>query len=257
MYYFSKDISSEGISDIDSVDSYLSDDSSFNIVLDTAQKKKKFYTRHLYENLLTSKKPCTKEIPLKTPNSSSCSKVNAALALSTTYQQESATNYSCPLHNQSNTGISQVNEGASTSINHEHVDYTKNGSVKEHAFEIEFDAENPDEISSSPNASASINPEHHDCTENSLQSVKEHVFESQLDGKNPDEISSSPNVFAADLPEIPFPIETCNTESEHINKLQNLVVQEFAQNSDFDLKNEEVPPDYFRVENDEHPTQFQ
>ena len=197
-----------------------------------------------------------KRILLKTPNSSSCSKANAALALSTTHQQEPATNYSCPLHHQSNTGISQVNEGASTSINHEHFDCTENSLVKEHVFEIELDAKNPDEISSSPNTSASINPEHHDCTENWLQSVNKHVFEIQLDAENPNEISSSPNVPTADLPEIPFPIETCNTESEHINKLQSLVAQEFAQNSDSDIENEEVPPDYFRIEDGEHPTQF-
>ena len=174
----SSESESEGISDIDSVDSYLSDDSSVNIVPDTPQKNnKKFYTKHLYKNLLTSKITCTKEIPLKTSNSSSCSKSNAALALSTTQEQEPVTNYSYPLHHQSNTGISLVNEGASTSINHEYVDCTENGLVKEHVFEIELEAKNPDEISSSPNASASINPEQHDCTENSLKSVKEHVFE--------------------------------------------------------------------------------
>ena len=103
-----------------------------------------------------------------------------------------------------------MNEGASTSINHEHVHCTENGLVKEHVFEIELDAKNPDEISSSPNASASINPEHLDCTENGLQSVKEHVFEIQLDAKNPDEISSNANVPAADLSEISFPVETSN-----------------------------------------------
>ena len=142
----------------------------------------------MYKNLLTSKNTCTKEIPLKTPNSSSCSKANAALALSTTHQQEPATNYSCPLHHQPNTGISQVNEGSSTSINHEHVDCTENSLVEEHVFEIELDAKNPNEISSSPNVSASINPEHHDCTENGLQSVTKHVFEIQINAENPNEI---------------------------------------------------------------------
>ena len=194
----------------------------------------------MFKNLFTSKNKCTKEILLKTPNSSSCSIANAALALCTTHQQEPATNYGCPLHHQSNTGISQVNEGASTSINHEHVDCTENSLVKEHVFEIKLDAKNPDEISSSPNASASINPEYHDCTENGLQSVNEHAFEIQLDAENPNEISSSPNVPTADLPKIPFPIETCNTKSE----LQSLVAQEFAQNSDSNIENEEVPPDY-------------
>ena len=160
----------------------------------------------MYKNLLTSKNTCTKEILLKTLNSSSCSKPNAALALSTTQEQEPATNYSCPLHHQSNTDISLVNEGASTSINHEHVDCTEKSLVKVHVFEIKLDAKNPYEISSSPNASASINPEHLDCTENSLLSVKEHVFEIQLDAKNPDEISFSPNVPAADSPKIHFPI---------------------------------------------------
>ena len=135
---------------------------------------------------------------MKTQNSLSCSKSNAALALSTTQEQEPATNYSCPLHHQSNTGISLVNEGASTSVNHEHIDCTENGLIKEHVFEIKLDAKNPDEISSNPNASASINPEHYDCIENGLQSVKKHVFEIQIDAKNPDEISSSQNVPAAD-----------------------------------------------------------
>ena len=209
----------------------------------------------MYKNLVTSKNTCTKEIPLKSPKFSSCSKSNAALVLSATQEQEPATNYSCPLHHQSNTGLSLVKEGASTSINHEHVDCTENSLVKEHVFEIKLDAKNPDEISSSPNACASINPEHHDCTENGLQSVKEHVFEIQLDAKNPDEISSSPSVTAADLPEISFPIETSNTEHEHINELQNFVAQEFAKNSDSGIKNE-VPSDYFRVEDDKHPTQF-
>ena len=189
------------------------------------------------------------------PNSS-CSKSNAALALSTIQEQEPATNYSCPLLHQSNIGISLVNEGVSTIINHEHVDCTENGLVKEHVFEIKLDAKNPDEISSSPNASASISPEHHDCTENGLQSVKEHVFEILLDAENPDEITSHPNVPAANLPEIPFPIETSNTKHKHINELQNLVAQEFAQNSDSDIENEEVPPEYFRVEDDEHLTKF-
>ena len=152
----------------------------------------------MYKNLLTSKNTCTKEILLKTPNSSSCSKSNTGLALSTTQEQEQepATNYSCSLHHQSNASILLVNEGASTSINHEHVD----------------------------------------CTENSLQSVKGHVLETQLDAKNLDEISSRPNVPAADLPEIPFPIETSNTKCEYINELQNLVAEEFAQNSDSDVE---------------------
>ena len=198
-----------------------------------------------------------KRNPAENPNFSSCSKANAALALSTTHQQEHATNYSCPLHHQSNASVSQVDEGASTSINHEHVDCTENGLVKEHVFKIELDAKNPDEISSSPNASASINPEHHDCTENRLQSVNRHVFEIQLDAKNPNEISSSPSVPTADLPEIPFPIETRNTKSEHTNKLQSLVAQEFAQISDSNTKNEEFPPDYFRVEDDKHLTLFE
>ena len=45
--------------------------------------------------------------------------------------------------------------------------------------------------------------------------------------ENPDEIPSSPNVPDADLPEIPIPIEMSNTKSPDINKLQNLVAQEF------------------------------
>ena len=55
-YSSSEASSSEGISDINSLDSYSSDDSSVNIVPDAPQKNnKKFYTKHLYENLLTSK----------------------------------------------------------------------------------------------------------------------------------------------------------------------------------------------------------
>ena len=86
---------------------------------------------------------------------------------------------------------------------------------------------------------------------------QKHVFEIQLDAKNRGEISSNPNVPDADLPEILFPIETSNTKSEHINELQNLVAKEFAENSDSNVENEEVPPDYFRVEDDKYLTQFQ
>ena len=53
--------------------------------------------------------------------------------------------------------------------------------------------------------------------------------------------------LAADLPEIPFPIETSKTQHEHINKLPNLIAQEFAQNSYSNIKNEEAPSDYFRL----------
>ena len=68
-------------------------------------------------------------------------------------------------------------------------------------------------------ATASVNTEHDQHIENDLQSVNEHVFEIQLDTENPDEIPSSPNVPDADLPEIPIPIETSNTENSYINEL--------------------------------------
>ena len=63
--------------------------------------------------------------------------------------------------------------------------------------------------------------------------------------KNPDEIPSSPNVPEGDLPGIPIPTETSNTENPDINELQNLVAQEFSQLSESDNENDEIPPDYF------------
>ena len=76
-------------------------------------------------------------------------------------------------------------------------------------------------------ATASVDTVHGQHIENDLQSVNEHVFEIQFDTENPDEIPSSPNVPEGDLPEIP--IETSNTENPDINKIQNLVAQEFTQ----------------------------
>ena len=45
-------------------------------------------------------------------------------------------------------------------------------------------------------------------------------------------------------------IETSNTESPDINKLQNLVAQEFPQLSESHNENDEIPPDYFQIEED-------
>ena len=105
-------------------------------------------------------------------------------------------------------------------------------------------------------ATASVDTEHDQHIENDLQSVNEHVFEIQLDTKNPDEIPSSPNVPDADLPEIPIPIEMSNTENPDINKLQYLVAQEFPQLSKSDSENDEIPPDYFQIKEDQQPTKF-
>ena len=94
-------------------------------------------------------------------------------------------------------------------------------------------------------ATASFNTEPDQHIENDLESVNEHVFEILLDTENPDEIPSSPIVPDANLPEIPIPTETSNTESPDINELQNLVAQEFPQLSESDNENDEIPPDYF------------
>ena len=140
--------------------------------------------------------------PAKTHSSSTCSKSDSAVLAPST-PQEPASNYSYPLHHQSN--LSRL-DGRAT---------------------------------------GSFNTEHDQHTENDLQSVNKHVFEIQLNTKNPDEIPSSPNVPDADLPEIPIPIETSNTENPDINELQNLVAQEFPQLSESDNENDEIPPDYF------------
>ena len=99
-------------------------------------------------------------------------------------------------------------------------------------------------------ATASFNTEHDQHIENDLQSVNKHVFEIQLNTENPDEIPSSHNVPDA---EIPKPIETSNTESPDINKLQNLVAQEFPQLSESDNESYEIPLDYFQIEEDQQP----
>ena len=98
--------------------------------------------------------------------------------------------------------------------------------------------------------------EHDQQKANDLQLVNEHVFEIQLDTKNPDEIPSSPNVPDADLPEIPIPIETSNTENPDIYELQNLLAQEFPQLSESDNENDEIPPDFFQSEEDQQLPQF-
>ena len=105
-------------------------------------------------------------------------------------------------------------------------------------------------------ATASVNTVHDQHIKNGLQSVNEHVFEIQLDTKNPDKIPSSPNVPEGDLPEIPIPIEMSNTENPDINKLQNLVAQEFPQLSESDNENDEIPLDYFQIKEDQQPPQF-
>ena len=82
----SSESESKGISDIDCVDSYLSDDSSINIVLTLHKKNnRKFVIRSSYKknnpNLQTqnSGNTCTKENLLKTHSSSTCSKSNSAV----------------------------------------------------------------------------------------------------------------------------------------------------------------------------------
>ena len=105
-------------------------------------------------------------------------------------------------------------------------------------------------------ATASVNTVHDQHIENDFQSVNEHVFEIQLNTENPDEIPSSPNVPEGDLPEIPIPIEMSSTENPDINKLQNLVAQEFPQLSELDNENDEIPMDYFQIEEDQQPQQF-
>ena len=140
--------------------------------------------------------------PEKTQSSSTCSKSNSAVLAPST-QQEPASNYTYPLHHQSN--LSQLDS----------------------------------------HATASFKTEHDQHVENDLQSVNKHICEKQLDTKNPDEIPSSPTVPDADLPEMPIHIETSNTESPDINKIQNLVAQEFPQLSESNNEKYEIPLDYF------------
>ena len=131
---------SEGISDIDCVDSYSSDDCSINIVPDTPQKNnRKFVIKSSYKknnlNLLTenSVNTCTKEIPLKTHTSSTCSKYDSAVLASST-PEEHASNYIHALHHQSN--LSQPDCCATASINTEHDQHIANDlqSVNKHVF---------------------------------------------------------------------------------------------------------------------------
>ena len=105
-------------------------------------------------------------------------------------------------------------------------------------------------------ATASFNTEHDQHVENDLPSVNEHVFEIQFTTENPHEIPSSPNVLDTDLLEIPIPIEMSNTENPDIYELQNLVAQEFPQLSESNNENDEIPLDYFSIEEDQQPPQF-
>ena len=213
----SSESESEGISDIDCVDSYLSNDSSINIVPDTPPKSnRKFVIRSSYKkrnvNLLTENivNTCTKESPLKTHASSTCSESDSVVLAPST-PEEPASNYTHALHHQSN--LSELDRCET----------------------------------------ASINTEHDQHIENDSQSVNEHVFEIQLNTENPDEILSSPNVPVADLPEIPIPIEMSNTDNPDIYELKNLVAQEFTQLSESDNENDEIPPDYFQIKEEQPP----
>ena len=111
-------------------------------------------------NLLTenSGNTCTKESPLKTHSSSTCSKsYSAVLAPST--QEEPASNYTHALHHQSN--LSQLDCRATASVNTVHDQHIENDfqSVNEHVCEIQLNTENPDEIPSSPNVPEGDVPE--------------------------------------------------------------------------------------------------
>ena len=99
----SSESESEGISDIDGGDSYLSDDSSANIVPDTPEKNRKYVIRSLYKennhNLLKQNigNTCTEESVLKNHNSSTCSKSNGAV-LTPSISLEPARNYTHSLY---------------------------------------------------------------------------------------------------------------------------------------------------------------
>ena len=140
----SSESKSEGISDIDCVNSYSSDDSSISIVPDTPQKNnRKFIIKSSYKknnlNLLTenSVNTCTKESLLKIHTSSTCSKSNRA-ALPPSTPEEHANNYTHALHHQSN--LSQPDCCATASVGTEHDQHIENDlqSVNEHVFEIQL-----------------------------------------------------------------------------------------------------------------------
>ena len=164
-----------------------------------------------------SENTCTKESPLKTHSSSSCSKSDTVVQAHSTAHEPVMNNIHL-LYHQSN--LSQLDSPATASFNTEHEQHFENDlqGVNKHIFEIQLDTENPDE--------------------------------------SPDEIPSSPNVPDAHLPEIPIPNETSNTGSQDINELQNLVAKEFPQLSDSDNENEEIPLNYFQIEEDQQPPQF-
>ena len=156
----SSESQSEGISDIDCVDSYSSDDSSINIVPDTPPKNnRKFVIRSSYKknkknnlNLLTenSGNARTMESLLKTHSSLTCSKSDSAVLAPST-QEEPASNYTHALHHQSN--LSQLDCCAAASVDTVHDQHVENDlqSVNKHVFEIQLDTKNPGEIPSSPN----------------------------------------------------------------------------------------------------------
>ena len=199
---------------IDCIDSYSSDDSSINIVPDTPQKNnRKFITKSSYKK---------NNLNFLIENSvNTCTKESLL---------KTHTSSTCSKSDSVALALSTPEEHANN--------YT-------HALHHQSNLSQPD-----CHATASVNTEHDQHIENDLQSVNEHVFEIQLDTKNPDEMPSSPNVPDADLPEVPIPIETSNTENPDIYKLQNLVAQEFPQLSESDNENDEIPPDYFQIEED-------
>ena len=47
-----------------------------------------------------------------------------------------------------------------------------------------------------------------------------------------------------------------NTENPDIYELQNLVAQEFPQLSECNNENDEIPPDYFQIKEDQQPSQL-
>ena len=133
----SSESESEGISDIDCVDSYSSDDSSINIVPDTLPKNNKKIHHQNNLNLLAenSGNACIKESPLKTCSSSTCSK-SASAVLAPSTQEEPASNYIHALHHQSN--LSQLDCRATASVNTVHDQHVENDlqSVNKYVFEI-------------------------------------------------------------------------------------------------------------------------
>ena len=215
----SSESKSEDISDIDCVDSYSSDDSSINIVPDSPPKNnRKFIIRSSYKK---------NNLNLLTENSgNTCTKESWLKTHSSS---------TCSKSNSAVLAPSTQEEPANN--------YT-------HALHHQSNLSQLD-----CHATASVDTVHNQHIENDLLSVNEHVFEIQLNTKNPAEIPSSPNVPEGDLPEILISIEMSNTENPDINELQNLVGQEFPQLSESNNENNEIPPDYFQIEEDQQPPQ--